>query len=439
MLTIRRSAANKLLLASVVALAFASPGEVSSPAFAQSVDQDQDGIGDALEKALLAKFTPFLRFTNDSGEELYRPMDARQYVQWSELQSDGDKGKGVLLRNGQLINSPAVVLNQCSMEGNKKKCTNVTVTPEVRGDRFLSPMDSVPQPGQWARHGFAWNDVLRNRNIGLYGHVTQLRIAPPQADFLNCPPGNNPSSYSRDHVLCGIDGNSGRRDTYYKVEYWQFFGYNGVGKPFDIGDHEGDWCTVQLLIDPRTQAIVQTHHFFHGRLAAYDLRKHAQFALIEGGQTREYRGPNFPNDVSATWHSGPVADNQNRDANSNAQNNIVRIAKDPRTGEFTHPVVYVERGGHEFWPTDAWGFQDAPSHSGNDRQHSYIAATPPNLGEVEHPLAETPDAIIVLQYNGRWGAYSKKNSPPQGPALHDSWTWPAQSSIRWQLPREMGF
>ena len=41
---------------------------------------------------------------------------------------------------------------------------------------------------------------------------------------------------------------------------------------------------------------------------------------------------------------------------------------------------------------------------------------------------------------GLWGAYNRKNLPPQGPALHDNWTWPTQSRIRWQIdPRRLGF
>ena len=65
-------------------------------------------------------------------------------------------------------------------------------------------------------------------------------------------------------------------------------------------------------------------------------------------------------------------------------------------------------------------------------------APPPNLGEVEAPLSEVPEALIVLRYNGRWGAYGRKNDPPQGPALHNGWTWPGSSAIRWLLPKDLG-
>lgn len=395
----------------------------------RAADIDQDGIDDAVERLLLARFTPLLRFSLDDGVEPYRPMDARQYVQWSELQSDGDKGKGVILRNAQLLANPSAVLGAG---------TNVISETRLRQeDRFLSPMDNVPRPGQWARHGWDWRDVTRNKNVGLYGHVVPIRLANPQTDFLDCQP--PAEGVARDAVLCAIDVGPGRTDLYYKVEYWQFFGYNGAGKPFDLGDHEADWCSVQVIVESSSLALVQVHHFFHGRIAAFDLRKHPNFALIEGGAIREYRGSNWPKDVSATWYSGPVADAQNRQAHKVAQNNVVRLARDPSSGAFTHPVVYVEHGSHEFWPTAAWSFQDSPNHNGDDAMHTYQTAPPPNLGEVEHPLNETPDAGLLMQYNGRWGAYSRENSSPQGPALHDSWTWPAQSSVRWRIPKTLGF
>ena len=74
--------------------------------------------------------------------------------------------------------------------------------------------------------------------------------------------------------------------------------------------------------------------------------------------------------------------------------------------------MYVEHGAHEFWPTEAWAFDDAPNHDGDDADRSYLAAPPPNLGEVEAP-SEVAEARLVLHYNGRWGAFSHKNDPPQ--------------------------
>jgi hypothetical protein len=98
---------------------------------------------------------------------------------------------------------------------------------------------------------------------------------------------------------------------------------------------------------------------------------------------------------------------------------------------------------HEFWPSPYWEVTGAQKHGGDDQADSYLAATPPNLGEVEHPLNEEPLAAVIMRFNGYWGSYSRelpgvfKNNPPPGPALHYNWTWPAASSIRWQLPQPL--
>ena len=114
------------------------------------------------------------------------------------------------------------------------------------------------------------------------------------------------------------------------------------------------------------------------------------------------------------------------------------MVRDPQSGQYTHPVVYIEYGSHEFWPSQFWDFYLAPAHDGNS--YSFLTNTPPNLGEVENLLPEAWDrANVILRYNGKWGAYSHwPGDPPQGPPRHDQWTYPASSSVRWQLPKHLG-
>jgi hypothetical protein len=111
---------------------------------------------------------------------------------------------------------------------------------------------------------------------------------------------------------------------------------------------------------------------------------------------------------------------------AHAQNNLVRLFKDATTGRYEHPVVYIENGAHEFYPSAAWTFYGAPKHTG-DGFH-YLSEAPPNLGEIDNPLVETPSAQIILQYNGYWGAFSRFNDPPPGPPLHRNWTAVANSA-----------
>lgn len=396
------------------------------------VDNDADGMPDSLETLLLARFTPYLRFSLDGGEEQYRPMDALNYVRWSELQTRGDEGQGVIVPNGTLYPNPAAVLGQGS---------DILAVKQFRSDRFLNPLADVPQRGgNWARHGYAWADVLLQRNVGLYGHVVPFQATRPQTDFLQCFKSRTPIHNNRDFVLCDIDLNPNAIKTYYKVEYWQFFGYNGVDKPSEIGDHEGDWTTVQVIVDSTTLEPVQVYHFAHGYRFGFDLQpgRLRSTADREGGAVKEYHGQAWLRSVDFTWHETSDDRVLNDHSALNSQNNVLRMMRDPSTGKYTHPVVYVEHGGHEFWPTEGWTYQDSPNHNGKDTAHSYLTAPPPNLGEVEAPLAEVAEANIVLRYNGRWGAFSRKNDPPQGPALHNGWTWPASSSLRRQLPKDLG-
>ena len=199
---------------------------------APNLDNDRDGIPDRLETQLLARFTPYFRFSLDGGEEQYRPMDALNYVRWSELQNVGDEGKGVLIANSALSQNPNMLLSQgssllCDSHTDTKTCS---ASMQFRKDRFLNPLADVPrQGGNWARHGWAWADVLARRNVGLYGHVVHFRATPPQTDFLQCSRSKTASDTDRDWVLCDIDLDPRNPRSYYKVEYWQFFGYNGVG------------------------------------------------------------------------------------------------------------------------------------------------------------------------------------------------------------------
>jgi hypothetical protein len=100
-------------------------------------------------------------------------------------------------------------------------------------------------------------------------------------------------------------------------------------------------------------------------------------------------------------------------------------------GDFSHPVTYIEYATHEFWPTSEGSAAATPNHNGDGA--SFLTSTPPNLGEVEAPLNEYPQAKIVMRFNGYWGACCVANKPPPGPALHSEWTWPASSSVGWTL------
>lgn len=394
-------------------------------AFAQ--DTDLDGISDAEEHELLERYRPFFLF---AGGENFRPADVKFYLDNSDLLKAGDESLSPLIDNAQLRNSPNLVLT-ANLEGKQfcsetgpgagavHTCVSNLFLNRRQTDYRINPLEhpagaTVSNPG---RHGQDWPTVERLGNVGLYGHVVPILLATPT---WGCDVRWN-------FVLRPAKGT-----LFYKVEYWQFFGYNSADKPFDEGDHEGDWENVALLIRPGvrgsvSEKIVSVMMYAHGREFRFDLDGATLAPIVIGSSMSEFRGSNYGKTVDIGWNdqqcSGPV---------SNAQNNTLRLRTDPVTGFATHPMVYLERGGHEFWPTEKGSYYAAPKHDGLGLQ--ILTSTPPNLGEVENPMTEYQTALPILRFNGLWGAYSRSNTPPPGPPLHAQWTWPAGSSIGWLLP-----
>jgi len=107
-----------------------------------------------------------------------------------------------------------------------------------------------------------------------------------------------------------------------------------------------------------------------------------------------------------------------------AQNNIVQLAQDPSSKLYIHPVVYVEWGGHEFFPTSDWDYTLASAHNGAGKYH-YIASGVPNIGEIGQSTYPSNQANLITNFSGYWGFYGpgSQNGPPQGPPLHKQWMW----------------
>jgi hypothetical protein len=399
------------------------------------VDEDKDGIEDNIEHQLLERFRPFYMFSNDGGEENFRPTDALWYLNQSELLTSGDEDDKPIIANDQyLIGS--ILFNEGIFGSSDITKYNINIPYPLPTNYHINPLHNVNNMDEPGRHGNTWEIVLGVKNIGLYGHVVPVKLETPFAFNF--------------HKV--YDGNTNiESPTYYKIEYWQFFGYNSVNKPFDIGDHEGDWTSIQLIYDPQYNIIRSVFHFAHGILFRFDITPENnvrnEFFTVPEGEIKEYRGGanydyilSHPDLELANLVLGGTPRLEKDDKQiALAQNNRVRFFRDSQTGEeeFDHPVVYIEHGAHEFYPSEYWDFYGAPNHNG--KSYHYLTATPPNLGEVEHPLKEAAGAEIILKFNGYWGAYGKANTPAQGPALHQNWLWPASSSIRWQLPRELGF
>ncbi len=348
-------------------------------------DDDQDGIPDQLEHNLLEKFRPYFKYSDG---ESHNPTDCIWYIKLCSGFSDPSS----------ILFSPTdITVTKAPAEG--AACIGPDIQQKTLTDNVYA--------------GATWDQVLAAKNIGLYGHVVQVKLTDPDA-------------YDVNHVFSSDDD---QYKTFYKVEYWQFYSYN-IGCSSSAFDHQGDWTTVQLIIDPDNMQPVVTLHYAHGTIESRFCMNKVTNSEIkttkEGESVMKYEGPNYKTDLVIDASNGKSI------AGTYVNDNELLMFQDPVTNEWSHPVVYVEEGSHEFYPTKAWWIDTCPDHNGDG--YSFLANTPPNLGEVENPLNETPFSNIILQFNGKWGCSAGAfNSPPPGPCLHAQWTYPATSSVRWLL------
>jgi hypothetical protein len=309
--------------------------------------------------------------------ERYRPSDALWQLRYAQLRdgdwSDGGSEPSVVKTCGEApeyhIDPPNQLLN-CT-----GGASNLTKTPWKNRHLFLNIDDAK-------RSGPTWNDAKAYAS-GLYGHVVV------DSEYAEC----------------------------YKIEYWQYFGYNGVDNYG--GDHEGDWCTVQLWYNRNTKRIARSCHYAHGDKMCFDLTRtvNRRQIIVDGIKMIEYKGPRYKMGTDT----------------KSFQNDTVRFYIDQEGDE--HVVVYIERDSHEFWPTERGSFPYVNEHNGKGPSYltAYDPRRPLNLGEVENPLSE--EAKIILWFNGYWGCFHHiGNFPPPGPALHKGWTWPEASTLHKQIP-----
>jgi len=352
-------------------------------------DRDRDGLNDDYEQRTLDRYAPYFHFA--PGED-YPPCDAIWYVRHSSLKAEADEGADSVIERETLNADPTAIL-RANESGASLSLSELALN--AQRTKYCLNIGNEYRDGHEAGDGHDWPGIWELRNVGLYGHVV------PFGDLV-------------------------------KVEYWQFYGYSDTHGPIDIGDHEGDWESVALLLDPTTGWLVTAFHYAHGKEITFDFTAEGIDRFYPADTWMEFRGPNYSTgDIN-------VADDMEA-----ATNNLVRFQRDSTTGEYTHIVVFVEEDAHGSWPSEHWRYTvralsrdwDAPGHGGG--ASLYQAANVPNLGEVDHPLSG--DANVILRYNGRWGAYrghaadEAGNDSPPGPALHWEWVWPSDSLIRPQI------
>ena len=355
------------------AVTTAASTDVSVTRDLAKADDDGDGMPDVIEDQLLARFRPFYRFSMSSGDdEDSRPADVVWYVQRSELYDHHtETADDQIFKQAQLANTPSLILT-ASSHGS----SNVASSRQ-QADYWLNITNTFRGgESDWTR--------IQNEATGLYGHVVPL------------------------HESADPDAITG-----YKIEYWQFYAFNPVPGQIDcysISDsHEADWEGVELVVEPDQHTIRSVRHHVHSDDVVFELKQGTPVNI--GGGFSEYRGRDYRGLIDL--HTpGPGGIGW-------AQNNLARF--NCNEDGCTHPVVYIEHGGHASWPTEFWSWPGVLNHDGNS-PHAYLVATPPNLGEIGKPRADCLGCKLVVGFNGHWGACG--SDPPSGPPLKSTWGKP---------------
>jgi hypothetical protein len=413
-----------------------------------SQDQDNDGIPDSEENALITRFAPFVRFTK--GEDR-RPIEFENFIKKSDLVTPHHWSSGndaVIVPNSQLVTNPLLVESVPGAMGTSlldsfgpgpgyENC--VTTAPRTYAIR--------PSKDDW-EGGDPWSDDSNAHLAGMAAHVSPFvpnslsdlpgehftagqggMVATGDTCALhkdNCNNAANPSA-------CAVIPPSHYVTTCkrcIKIEYYQFFGLNDDHQN-GIANHEGDLSIVTVIYDPDQKAgpgsgpgaAVSVSHWMHGIEVRFDLLDPNSSCVLKSPE-RFCTGVNRDHqDLELMGGAGFSTKHLNQIAL--AQNNTVTFHADlnnPNQQNPEHPEVFVERGSHEFWPTANWSVLGAPNHTGDDTEHTFLPQNIPNLGEIEHPNGEL--GTIVVNYLGLWGATadSENNSSP-GPSLHSTWNW----------------
>lgn len=338
-------------------------------------DTDGDGLQDSFEQQLLNTYRPWLYYDHD---EPVWPCSATWFVQHSRL-IDTASSACQEIPQSQLQANPRLVLNAG------------TWTTTARGSGLKIDIVDGARTGQ-----FADNPEL-SANVPIYGHVVALSDSPGSSVSYRIT-NNNVQTFGSGYTL---------------VQYWMLFPYNdyhGFDRLEhcwcvfgcclnDIGDHEGDWVWIDILINNATNTpeFVAYHH--HGDRNIWPSVR--------------------------PW-------------------NTVEIGPDGG------PVIYLEKGVHECWPTAGEGhgissplfdlvFQglgDIVSvldtlraliaqdpelaiepHQGNGVR--YRPSTVINLGEAGRPMQQATqeaqtDCDLVLLFNGEWGDFTGPSPVDEG-------------------------
>jgi len=337
-----------------------------------SRNSDGDHLNDAFEMELLQRFRPYYKMSKD---EQYIPSDALYQL------------KHAVVRKGKVAESLPSFLQPdkdtaCTVSQKDPlallSCDDhrLDLLHTMQATGYALDLDNVLRSDPGSGKAVDWDSAI-SFGAGLYGHVVE------------------------DEGLI-------------KIEYWQYFPYsesNGSG----FG-HEGDWETLQLWYDDVQKKLVGVCHWAHGAGICFDMNK-AEKLFSEKGFTY-YQGA----DSNHTFKTITAKELESNRYPADYQNDAIIFYTKHNS---MHPVVYVEKNTHAFWPTPKGRYAEGNSHDGEGHSYLTLFEEEGNLGELNATL---PDAAhrnsLILRYNGLWGAeHESLSQPPLGPTQRCQWRY----------------
>jgi hypothetical protein len=342
------------------------------------------------EIALVERFRPYFKTSmNGSYIENYRPASWQWFVDrvsfvsgYKSSTPSGCAGNGTAddWPNGQVLLDGASLTAQLY---------SVLATYPYADVRKFLPNDVDPPDEGYAMHldqsssrtGEDWDSVVHQRH-GLYAHV---ELTP--------------------------DANLKPEQWMINIEYTIFWAYNEAL----CSHHNGDITTLVVVYDPTRDLPVRVTYSMHGyALEIFPVGSPEDFTydLLPG---RDQAGNALSVFAMRVNIPSTLSYQQGGSAHSPGLS-FVRLAQDPVSRQYTHPVVYVEQGSHEFWPNETGALTAAPQHNGNG--FSFLPDNYPVLDTSDN----SPDHFFLF-LNGKFG------SDPHSIMLHRTWFWPEGRQI----------
>lgn len=166
------------------------------------------------------------------------------------------------------------------------------------------------------------------------------------------------------------------------------------------------------MYDPLADRVVDSMMSFHGNEIRFPVDKAIAYGVADDLSTWQWRGPNYGKNWQVSNTSYDACLLQQHDAYKR-HSNALTWYRDPYANDWTHPVIYIEHGSHEFYPYPWGGYYLAQAHDGdtvlpNDgvthgEPFQFLTYTPPNVGEAGSALPDAPDAKFITHFNGFYG------------------------------------